>query len=139
MMFNIIWLSIFNSNGTCTLDSYINCELYRMEYRIESAIDRNIIQLNRDKLWKKLDMPIIRSVPIARDKLKEQGIIYDWKEIKPEKRMENMVVVYKEQWRTTKHAACVIWEADFHWILAWGNWRVYLPKWWKYKFYQYIK
>lgn len=138
-MIDILRLSIFNTNGTCTLDSYINCELYRMEYRIDNAIDKNIIQLNRDKLRERLDTPRIRSVPMVRDKLKAHWIIKDWKEIEPTERAKNMVVVYKEQWRTAKHAACVIWEADFHWILTWGNWRVYLSKKWKYKFYQYIK
>jgi len=110
-----------------------------MEYRIDNSIDRNIVQLNRDKLREQLEIPKIRTIPMVRDKLKRKWIIKDWKEIYPTKREENMVVVYKEQWRKDNHATCVIWELDFHWIITWGNWRVLLPKEWKYKFYQYIK
>lgn len=138
-MLDLIRISIFNPQPTCTLDSYINCELYRMEYKLDNPIDRNIVQLNRDKLRKQLWTPSIRSVPNTRDKLKEKGIIKDWKEIQPTQRESNMVVVYKEEWKVTRHATCVIWELDFHWIITGGNGRVLLPKEWKYKFYQYAK
>lgn len=50
-----------------------------------------------------------------------------------------MVVVYKEEWRTSKHAACIVWQLDFHWVITWGNGRVLLPKWWKYEFFSYEK
>lgn len=139
-MIELLRPSLMNSAWTCTLDSYINCETYRMEYRIESPIERNIIQIYRNKLREKMNMPEWRSVPIAWEKLQSMWIIKSRNKIEsPQKKVENMVVVYKEEWIVTKHAACVIWKADFHRILAWWNGRVFLPKKGKYEFFSYEK
>ena len=131
---------LFNPQWTCTIDSYINCETYRLEYKLENPIERNIVQLYRDKLRKKLWSPERRTVPIIRNKLQELGLIKSRKKLENgENKVDNMVVVYKEKGRLTKHATCIVWELDFHWVIAWGNGRVLLPKEWKYEFYSYEK
>jgi hypothetical protein len=140
IMIELIRPALFNTAWTCTLDSYINCETYRLEYRIESPIDRNIIQTHRDDLREKLDMPERRSISMTRDKLQTMWLIKSRKKLENvDGKIDNMVVVYKEEDRTNKHAACIVWELDFHRVIAWGNGRVLLPKWTDYEFYSYEK
>ena len=84
---------LFNPEWTCTLDSYINCETYRLEYRLESTIDRNIVQMYRDDLREKLEMPEIRKTSIVLEKLKVMWLIKSWKQLENvDKKVDNTAV-----------------------------------------------